>query len=39
MVRPLSQPLTVAEYLESEKSSQVRREYVGGQVYAMKVAL
>ncbi|HYW20239.1 MAG TPA: Uma2 family endonuclease [Nodularia sp. (in: cyanobacteria)] len=27
--------LTVAEYLEAEKSSDIRHEYIGGQVFAM----
>ncbi len=28
-------PLTVAEYLESEKSSPMRHEYLAGQVFGM----
>lgn len=35
MVRPIPKLMAVAEYLESEIGSAVRREYVGGQVYAM----
>ena len=34
MVRPVLKPLSVEEYLESEGRSPVKREYVGGQVYA-----
>lgn len=34
MVRPV-EAISVKEYLESEPSSPVRREYVGGQIYAM----
>lgn len=39
MVRPNLKPLTAAEYLEAEQSSPVRREYVGGQVYAEALKL
>lgn len=35
MVKPLPKPISVAEYLESELESDVRREYVGGQIYAI----
>ncbi|MCX7784403.1 MAG: Uma2 family endonuclease [Meiothermus sp.] len=35
MVKPALKPVSVAEYLETEPNSSVRREYVGGQVYAM----
>jgi Uma2 family endonuclease len=35
MIKPVLKPMSVAEYLSSELSSPVRREYVGGQVYAM----
>ena len=35
MVKPVAKLISVAEYLESELKSEVRREYVGGQVYAM----
>jgi len=35
MVKPIPKLITVAEYLEGEQESAVRREYVGGQVYAM----
>jgi len=35
MVKPVAKPMSVAEYLSSEQASPVRREYVGGQVYAM----
>ncbi len=35
MLKPLPRFITVAEYLSSELSSPVRREYVCGQVYAM----
>ncbi len=35
MIKPIPQLMSVAEYLESEPTAEVRREYVGGQVYAM----
>lgn len=35
MVKPIAKLMSVSEYLESEQKSAVRREYVGGQVYAM----
>ncbi len=35
MVRPTTQAIAIKDYLVSEHDSPVRREYVGGQVYAM----
>lgn len=35
MVKPMPKPMSVAEYLSSERDSPERREYVGGQVYVM----
>ncbi len=35
MVKPVAKLMSAEEYLESELRSEVRREYVGGQVYAM----
>lgn len=35
MVTPLQRTLTVEEYLEREKASEVRHEYLGGYLYAL----
>ncbi|THF70055.1 Uma2 family endonuclease [Deinococcus sp. Arct2-2] len=35
MSAPSLQPMSVAEYLRTEESSPVKREYVGGYVYAL----
>lgn len=32
---PNSQPMTEAEYLEFERNSEIRHEFIGGEVYAM----